>query len=82
VPIGLPRLRHLMPWSIVGLGLLAACLLALVGPFGQSQCTGWTGYLPVGEAQLRPGPAPLGSYAIGVQLCTNVVFRGAFYGVP
>ena len=75
----LAGLRLLKPWSVVGLGLLAACLLAILGPFGQSQCT----YLPATSsgAQLG-GPAPLSGHATVVFLCTNTIWRGAFYGAP
>ena len=68
-----------MPWSIVAVGLLAACLLALFGPFGQIRCT--ITYLPPTSAatQFPVQAPPLSDYA---QLCTNVDFRGAFYGVP
>jgi hypothetical protein len=73
------RRYQLGPWSIVGLGLLAACLLSLLGPFGQSQCT----YVPATNwAEQLPGPAPLSGYAVGAKLCTNTVWRGAFYGAP
>jgi hypothetical protein len=78
VPTGLPRLRPLMPWPLVALGLLAACLTALFGPFGQIHCTS---YVPPTN-QAAQIPATLGSHSSEVWLCTNVSFRGAFYGAP
>jgi hypothetical protein len=68
----------LRSWSIVGLGLLAACLLAILGPFGQSQCTSYPP--PSNWAQQVSGP--LGGHTTEVFLCTNTVWRGAFYGAP
>jgi hypothetical protein len=61
-------LATLMPWLIVGLGLLAACLLALFGPFGRSQCT--VRLLPTSAAQQLPLPLVRGQRATAV-LCTN-----------
>ena len=75
-----PIFGHLVPWPIVGLRLLASCLLALLGPFWQSQCTS---YVPsTSWAAQIPGPAPLGGHPGEVELCTNVVSRGAFYALP
>lgn len=56
-----------MPWSIVGLGLLAACVLALFGPFGRSQCV-WV--LPTTAAQQR-SLSPLHGHPTEAFLCTN-----------
>ncbi|HUY24401.1 MAG TPA: hypothetical protein VMV09_03725 [Candidatus Saccharimonadales bacterium] len=58
-----------MPWSIVGLGLLAACMLALFGPFGRSQCT--VRVLPTTAAQQRSLPL-LQGHPTEAFLCTNV----------
>jgi len=68
-----------MPWPSVALGILAACLLALFGPFGQIQCK--TTYRPATNWAIQlPEPAPLGGHVPKAQLCTNVSSRGAFHG--
>lgn len=70
-----------MPWPIAGLGILVVCLMALFGPFRQIQCT--TTYLPSTNWAIQlPGPAPLGGHVPEARLCTNVGYRGAFYGAP
>jgi hypothetical protein len=61
-------LRPLALWSIVGLGLVAACLLALYGPFGQIHCT--VRVLPTSAAQQPPLPLVRGHPAEAF-LCTT-----------
>jgi|GEM_PF-4943668 len=63
------RLGILMPWLIVGLGLVAACLLALLGPFGQVHCA--TQPSPTNWAQQLPRPKPLFGHPGKVVLCSN-----------
>jgi hypothetical protein len=58
-----------IPWVLVGVGVLAACLLALFGPFGQIQCT--TRVLPNSATEHPPLPLVRGHPATAV-LCTNV----------
>jgi hypothetical protein len=71
----------LLSWSLVGLAVVAACLLAIARPFGQIQCT--TTYLPSTISVIQPpGPGPLDGHFAEAQLCTNVASRGAFYGAP
>jgi hypothetical protein len=69
----------LKPWWIVGLGLLAACLLALFGPFGQLQCS--TRPAPSNWAQQLPRPPPLGGHAGAIVHCINAGGY-AMVGVP
>jgi hypothetical protein len=59
----------LILWSLVGLGLLVACMLALFGPFGQIQCTRRPA--PTHWAQQLARPAPLGGHSGGVVSCSN-----------
>jgi hypothetical protein len=62
--------RLLMPWSVVGLGLLAACVLALLVPVQQPKCAGWTGYLPIAKSG--------GAVVAAVELNGNTYY----YSVP